>query len=122
MIKVSIPEKEIQKAIKAIKFYQTETKEQMQKAIVGSAYKVQTDAKRAAAVDTGRLRNSIAVDFNSEKTGAEIGTNVKYAPFIEFGTRYQKARPFLYPAWEAERAKFIVKAAAILKLDKAIRI
>jgi len=122
MIKVSIPEKEIQRAIRAIKFYQVETKEEMKKAVVASAYKVQADAKTNTPVDTGRLRNSIAVDFAQDHLGSEIGTNVNYAPFIEFGTRSRSAHPFLYPAWEAERAKFIAKAAKILKLDKSIKI
>jgi HK97 gp10 family phage protein len=48
------------------------------------------------AVDTGRLRGSVshAVDGYS----VYIGTNVEYAPYIEFGTSKQKARPYLKPA------------------------
>lgn len=33
-----------------------------------------------------------------------VGTNVEYAVYVEFGTRYQDAQPFLFPAArEAER-------------------
>lgn len=35
-------------------------------------------------VDTGRLRNSITYKVNGQE--CYIGTNVKYAPYIEFGT------------------------------------
>ena len=36
------------------------------------------------SVDTGRLMGSITV--NVEGNTAEIGTNVEYAPYVEFGT------------------------------------
>ena len=48
-------------------------------------------AKLKCPVDTGRLRNSIshAVKGNT----VYIGTNVDYAPYVEFGTRKQRAHP-----------------------------
>ncbi|WP_019008981.1 HK97-gp10 family putative phage morphogenesis protein [Deinococcus aquatilis] len=52
-----------------------------------------------APVDTGRLRQSI----NVQKIGKghyRVGTNVNYAPFVEFGTRYMRAQPFMRPAIE----------------------
>lgn len=61
--------------------------------------KAESYAKQLAPVDTGNLRNSIThqqVDGNTEI----IATNVEYAPFQEFGTRYIKAHPFLRPAAE----------------------
>lgn len=55
-------------------------------------------AKRLCPVDTGRLRNSITHTHDDE--AAYIGTNVEYAPYVEFGTRRQTAQPFLRPAAE----------------------
>lgn len=73
-------------------------------------------------VDTGRLRNSIThatkgdagqanYSDNHGKTYSDgsaqgtpeaktvyVGTNVEYAPYIEYGTTKQVARPFLHPA------------------------
>lgn len=73
-------------------------------------------------VDTGRLRNSITHATKSDtgqtnysdnhgKTYSDgsakgtpeaktvyVGTNVEYAPYIEYGTTKQVARPFLHPA------------------------
>lgn len=54
-------------------------------------------AKLAVPVDTGRLRNSITHAQNGKDT-VIVGTNVKYAPFVEMGTRKQKAQPYLKPA------------------------
>lgn len=49
------------------------------------------------AVQTGRLRASIAWGFVGPQV-ARVGTNVKYAPALELGTKYMAPRPFLRPA------------------------
>ena len=68
-------------------------------------------AKLACPVDTGRLRNSIS--HARDDTAAYIGTNVKYAPYVELGTSKMHAQPFLRPAAEnhADEYKEIVKTA-----------
>lgn len=53
-------------------------------------------AKQYCPVDTGRLRNSISHDKDSDS--AYIGTNVEYASYVEMGTSRQKAQPYLQPA------------------------
>lgn len=67
------------------------------------AIAVATGAKRRCPVDTGRLRSSINQQVGSDSKGlvAVIGTNVVYAPFVELGTRWMRAQPFLRPALEA---------------------
>lgn len=40
-------------------------------------------AKMLCPVDTGRLRNSIS--HTADEEAAYIGTNVEYAPFVEYG-------------------------------------
>lgn len=52
------------------------------------------------AVDTGRLRSSYTWRTGEDFRGVyvEVGTNVVYAPWLEFGTRYMQARPHLRPA------------------------
>ncbi len=76
---------------------------------------IEATAKGRAPVDTGRLRSSLAHEVRREATAglandgasAVAGTNVEYAPFVEFGTRHQRARPYLFPSFEDERPKFI---------------
>lgn len=88
---------------------------------------IQQTAKNICPVDTGQLRNSIEVTSVEDKV--EIGTNVEYAPYVEYGTGYlgdssvphtkkeswvyrgadgnfytshgQSPQPFLYPAFNA---------------------
>lgn len=52
------------------------------------------------AVDTGRLRASITHEVRKEgdQIVGLVGTNVEYAPHLEFGTNKMAARPFLRPA------------------------
>ena len=57
----------------------------------GEAY-----AKLECPVDTGNLRNSIT--HTTDEDSAYIGTNVEYAPYVEYGTSKTKAQPFLKPA------------------------
>jgi len=66
------------------------------------ALKLRNEAVRRCPVDTGRLRQSIGL----QKVGDghyRVGTNVVYAPYVEFGTRRMAAQPFMRPALEAVR-------------------
>lgn len=69
------------------------------------AIRVERQAKHLCPVDTGRLRASITWAMESDARGllAIVGTNVVYAPFVEFGTSRMAAQPFLRPALGAAR-------------------
>jgi len=63
---------------------------------------IERKAKRFCPVDTGRLRSSItsALGEEDDKIVGVVGTNVEYAPHIEFGTVNQSAQSFLRRALE----------------------
>lgn len=69
------------------------------------AAKVEREAKRLCPVDTGRLRASIGWSLANDIRGplAVVGTDVEYAPFVEFGTSKMAAQPFLRPALRVVR-------------------
>ena len=62
---------------------------------------VQADAKRFAPVDTGRLRSSINSEVRREghETVGAVGSNVKYAVFVEKGTRPHWPPPGALATW-----------------------
>lgn len=64
------------------------------------------------AVDTGRLRSSY--DFQTGPDYVDIGSNVEYAPYLEFGTRTIAPRPHLRRAVEENRAAAISEAVAAI--------
>lgn len=73
----------------------------------GGTKAVRYDPKRTVSVseafsaphtDTGRLRQSIK--FNYKEGVGQVGSNLKYAAWLEFGTEDMKPRPWLSTAVE----------------------
>ena len=60
-------------------------------------------------VQTGRLRSSIIHQVTKEgnEITAEIGSNVYYAPLLEFGTINHAPYAWLFPAVELKRKEII---------------
>ena len=78
-------------------------------------------AKGLCAVDTGNLRNSITHEVGGDEV--YVGTNVEYAPYVEFGhtqevgryvpklgkrlvNSYVPPKPFLAPAVESHMVEY----------------
>lgn len=45
-------------------------------------------AKEDCPVDTGRLRNSLTHEHGPDGDSEYVGSDVEYAPYVEFGERY----------------------------------
>lgn len=71
-----------------------------QRELVRLAIEVQNRARELCPVDTGRLRSSIGHTEGVDVRGpfVDVGTNVEYAPFVEYGTMHMAPQPFLRPA------------------------
>lgn len=101
----------------------TAIKDASEKMVLEMAIKLANQAKLLAPVNYGQLRNSISVatadqtgirlnDRPSEKQApplkqdglkeleAYTGSNVEHATHQEYGTKFQRAQPFLQPARE----------------------
>ncbi|RLB94224.1 MAG: hypothetical protein DRH26_01745, partial [Deltaproteobacteria bacterium] len=103
-------------------------------AVAESILAIQRDAKQRIknwpAVDTGRYRASVNINFVPDKLIGEVGDvedtpqanhsgkgthMAEYAKHIEFGTKYMKARPSLYPAYFKEIPVFRRRIKSILQ-------
>ena len=65
------------------------------------ALEIERRAKQNAPVDTGTLRASIAStveELGGQAIAAIVGSPVEYAGFVELGTVYMGAQPYLRPA------------------------
>lgn len=73
------------------------------KAVLRAGVKVEAGAKRLCPVDTGRLRASIThrLETDGGDPVAYVGSNTAYAAYVEFGTRFSPAQPYLRPALRA---------------------
>lgn len=70
---------------------------------------IMRDARYDAPVDTGNLSRSymmVEPQVYGGRATVQVGTNVFYAPFVEFGTSRQAAKPHLGPALERARTKW----------------
>ena len=72
-------------------------------------------AGEAPASDTGTLARSIDMDINEQELSVDVGTNVFYAKWLELGSSIAKARPFLLPALDKHKARFVAMLRAILR-------
>lgn len=70
-------------------------------------------AKALTPVDTGRLRNSISHAASGD--AAYIGTNVEYAPYVEFGSVHNKAHHMLKKAATDHSAEYAAIAKTAMK-------
>lgn len=63
-------------------------------------------ASRLAPVDTGFLRRSIIFEIANGGLTATSTAGAEYAPYLEYGTRFMSAQPFMRPAYNQQKAKF----------------
>ena len=64
--------------------------------------KVVAKARSLAPVDTGKLRDSIGYTYDQRELKLRFHVDVPYGFFVEFGTRFNRAQPFLRPAIVSE--------------------
>lgn len=57
---------------------------------------VKASARKQVPVRTGYLKSTIYAKIS--EWVAEIGAEATYSLFVELGTRYMQAQPYLYPA------------------------
>lgn len=138
-IKLTIPN--LEREIKKIGAFRIQKIGEVVQELDRTALMVESGAKRNLtqnkSVDTGRLRSSV-VRQEYGKFNRTVGTNVEYAAGVEFGTvphvirakgkalktpygffkqvnhPGSQAKPFLFPAAEAERQNFINNLKRIL--------
>lgn len=83
---------------------------------------IRDEAKQKAPVLTGTLRRSIHLRTGSGSgrgVYVRVGTNLEYAPHVEFGTSRQRPQPYLRPAYDEKRGEAVEEIAAVL--DRQIR-
>ena len=106
-------DKDMGRMIKRNDKVRSETKKQ----IALSTLAIHNQARRKVPVAEGRLKSSIAIDIRDRGLTSFIGTNVKYAVWVEEGTRRQRAQPYLQPAFDKEEKVFIKKIKEIVKRE-----
>ena len=55
---------------------------------------------------TGTTKRSIGLEITDSGFTAEVGARTEYAPYLEHGTRFMNAQPFVNPALEEQKPIF----------------
>ena len=55
---------------------------------------------------TGTTKRSIGLEIQDGGFTAEVGPETEYSPYLEYGTRFMEAQPFIKPAHEEQKQKF----------------
>lgn len=85
---------------------------------------VQQVAMRIVPVQTGNLKRSIMIDIAPDGNSAKVTANADYSAYVEYGTRYKEARPFMQPASQIVQAELNggeSKDVALRKLEESKR-
>ena len=67
----------------------------------------QAKAMRLAAVDTGFMKRSITMRIDTSGLAGYIVAGADYSPYVEMGTRYMTAQPFMRPAAREQAPIFL---------------
>jgi HK97 gp10 family phage protein len=73
------------------------------------------NAAKKAPVDTGFLRRSIIFELSDGGFTARSIAQAHYAPYLEYGTRFMSAQPFMYPSYLYQKVKFLAELERLMR-------
>lgn len=91
----------------AAKYVQKAVGDALEEITTDGALVIENEAKTLCPVRTGTLRRSIhhqTVEKDAVHARVEVGPNVPYAAFVEYGTSRMSARPYMRPAFDTKAA------------------
>lgn len=105
--------KELQKTLKGIK--KSVSQQSLAKVVRMNAAELERNAKRNTPVKTGALQRSITTEYTDNGTTAAIGPYMDYAQYVELGTRFMQAQPYMQPAANQQAPIFARDIAKLVK-------
>ena len=67
---------------------------------------MQNKAEFTKGYQTGETKRSIGLEITDNGFAAEVEPTTDYSPYLEYGTRFMEAQPFVKPAYDAQKEKF----------------
>ncbi len=68
--------------------------------------RMQSKADFKKGYQTGQTKRSIGLEITDQGFAAEVEPTTDYSPYLEYGTRFMEAQPFVNPAYEDQAEKF----------------
>ena len=77
------------------------------KVVKANASELQKNEMRTVPVDTGFLKRSITLTIEEDGLTAVVEPTATYATFVEFGTRFMAAQPYVRPNYYKQLKQFV---------------
>lgn len=68
--------------------------------------RIQGKADFKMGYQTGTTKRSVGLEIKDEGLTAESAPETEYSPYLEYGTRFMDAQPFVRPALEEQATQF----------------
>ena len=68
--------------------------------------KMQQKADFTRGYQTGTTKRSIGLEIHDGGYTATVGPETEYSPYLEYGTRFMEAQPFIKPALDEQKNQF----------------
>ena len=68
--------------------------------------KMQAKADFKKGYQTGTTKRSIGLEIKDSGLTAEVAPETEYSPYLEYGTRFMEAQPFVRPSLEEQAEQF----------------
>lgn len=117
MTTFEIPASELAAFDRDLKFYEIKKRQEIERLTEKTTDDIWRDARAGAPVAEGDLRDSIKKKLieTAREVYGEVIVHAFYGHMVEFGTVKMPADPYVGPAYERHRAKFIAGLAKILR-------
>lgn len=77
--------------------------------------KMERKADFKKGYQTGTTKRSIALEMKDEGLTAQVEPGTEYSPYLEYGTRFMDAQPFVKPAYEEQKVQFKADMQRLVK-------
>lgn len=77
--------------------------------------KMARNASFSKGYQTGQTKRSIKLTLADGGMTAMVGPGTSYSPYLEYGTRFMSAQPFIRPAFNDQRDIFIKDMQKLMK-------
>lgn len=77
--------------------------------------RMKRNASFTKGYQTGETKRSIGLEIKDQGLTAEVKPTTHYAPYLERGTRFMNAQPFVFPSFSVQEKVFIKDMRRLMK-------
>ena len=93
--------------VKGLTDMHTKCDSEIGKVVKANTSELQQKEMRTVPVDTGFLKRSITLTMKDNGLTGVVEPTADYASYIEYGTRFMAAQPYVRPSYDEQLTQFI---------------